>query len=224
MVKRTNGAMWVLVAILAGTALVAASAAPRKLYPVDEAPRDPSFLAFRNQLIAAVRKRDLRFIHRILALDVTSSFGDEETIAAFKRRFEGKHPEADLWQELLTALSLGGQFQGRHRFCAPYVLTRWPEVVDMADYQAIIGKNVRVRIRPSEAASVVETLSYDLVKVDLEGSVPPHSDHPTWVKITTPMGHPGYVASPDIRSCVDYRACFEKRRGRWRLTALVAGD
>jgi hypothetical protein len=53
---------------------------------------------------------------------------------------------------------------------------------------------VRVRIRPSEAASVVDTLSYDLVKVDQAGSVPPDSGSPTWVKITTPSGQKGYVA------------------------------
>src|SRR3989442_1750393 len=103
----TNSIVWQLCAILAGMTLFASGAQARKLYPVDEGPRDPSFLAFRNRLIAAVRRHDLRFIHSILDPHVISSFGDEETIVAFKRTFEGKHSEANLWKELLTVLSLG---------------------------------------------------------------------------------------------------------------------
>src|SRR5690348_11370648 len=104
MAKRTNRVWWWLPAMLAG-AMIAGSAAAEKLYPVDEGPRDPSFLAFRNRLIAAVKRHDLRFINSILDPHVTSSFGDEETVAAFRRMFEGKHPEADLWKDLLIVIS-----------------------------------------------------------------------------------------------------------------------
>jgi hypothetical protein len=212
--------------ILAGIALGGSSAPARKLYPVDEGPRDRSFLVFRNRLIDAVRNHDLRFIHHILDPQVVSTFGDAgEPVATFKQIYEGKHAEADLWKELSAILSLGGQFDGDHVFCAPYVYSRFPTDSDLViDYEAVIGKNVRVRARPNEAAPVVERLTYDIVKVDRKGSVPPNSPHPAWVKITTPGGRTGYVAHPSIRGPLDYRACFKKRHGRWRLTALVAGD
>jgi hypothetical protein len=223
---KTNRVAWGLAAILTGIALVAGSAEARKLYPVDEGPLNPSFLAFRHRLIAAVKRHDLRFINSILNPHLISTFGDApNTPATFKQIYEGKDAECDLWKELLAVLSLGGQFTGKHEFCAPYVYTRpWPDALNDIDHEAIIGKHIRVRIRPNEAAAVLDTLSYDLVKVDQKGSVPPNSVNPTWVKISTPSGRRGYVAGQSIRSPIDYRACFRKRRGRWWLTVFIAGD
>jgi hypothetical protein len=74
--KQTKRMAMMLLVILAGTAVVAGSPKARKLYPIDEGPRDPSFLAFRNRLIAAIKKRDIRFIHSVLQPHVTSSFGE----------------------------------------------------------------------------------------------------------------------------------------------------
>src|SRR6266851_1474556 len=113
MAKRTNRVAWRLVVVLAGMTLVAGTAEARKLYPVDEGPRDPSFLAFRNRLIAAAKKHDLRFIHSHLDPHVISSFGAGETIAAFKQTYEGKDADDDLWQALLSVLALGGQFDNK---------------------------------------------------------------------------------------------------------------
>jgi hypothetical protein len=222
--SKRNESAWAAGVILAGMVLVGTSAQARKLYPVDEGPRDPSFLAFRNRLIAAAKNHDLRFVHSHLDPHVISSFGAGETIAAFKQTYEGKDADDDLWQALLTVLSLGGQFDGKHEFHAPYVSARFPEDLDVFTYEAIMGRNVRVRVQPSEAASVVETLSYDIVKVDEKGSVPPNSDNPSWLRITTPHGHKGYVAAQYLRSPVDYHASFKKRRGRWWITGLVAGE
>jgi hypothetical protein len=32
------------------------------------------------------------------------------------------------------------------------------------------------------------------------------------------------VRRRDVRDLADYRAVFEKRGGRWRMTAFIAGD
>src|SRR5947208_690365 len=100
--SKRNGMGRALCAIVGAMVFSGRCAEASKLYPVDEGPRDPSFLAFRNQLIAAVQRHDLRFIHRILDPHVTASFGD----MTFEQVYEGKHPQADLWKELSAILSL----------------------------------------------------------------------------------------------------------------------
>jgi SH3 domain-containing protein len=109
-------------------------------------------------------------------------------------------------------------------FCPPYtsdvVGEDWVDDEDGVN----LARNARVRARPDPAAPVVGVLSYDVVKMNYERSVPPDSDYPAWVRITTPGGKGGYVAGRYIRSVIDYSACFEKRRGRWWMTEFIAGD
>jgi hypothetical protein len=49
----------------------------RKLYPVDEATKDPSFFTFRARLIQAVQRHDAAFLISILAPKITNSFGGD---------------------------------------------------------------------------------------------------------------------------------------------------
>jgi hypothetical protein len=37
-------------------------------------------------------------------------------------------------------------------------------------------------------------------------------------------GRSGYIRQALFRGFDDYRAVFERRHGRWRMTAFVAGD
>ena len=39
-----------------------------KLYPVDEAAEDPAFLAFRDDLLAAIRRRDLKAVAAVASV------------------------------------------------------------------------------------------------------------------------------------------------------------
>ncbi len=37
-------------------------------------------------------------------------------------------------------------------------------------------------------------------------------------------GKKGYVSVKFVRSPIDYRACFEKKNGKWKMNTFVAGD
>jgi hypothetical protein len=37
-------------------------------------------------------------------------------------------------------------------------------------------------------------------------------------------GNKGFVLARDVRSPIDYRAYFEKHKGKWQMTVFVAGD
>jgi hypothetical protein len=198
-----------------------------KLHPVDEGPRDPSFARFRQKLLQAARRGDRRYIWSIVDPKIRWSFGDGGGIASFKQVWAERGPGV-LEDELMRVLLLGGQFRGRRTFWAPYVFTAWDESRDAFEYKAIIATNVRVRERPDQGAPVVATLTYDIVKLrneqpDSRAQASP-SAREGWVQIITPAGKTGYVAARYARSPIEHRACFEKKRGKWWMTAFIAGD
>lgn len=207
-----------------------AAAQGRKLYPVDEASKDASFKAFRDKLLAAVRRHDPKFILNMLDPDVENDFGGSRGVKEFEKKWQVvDRPDSELWNVLTAVLPVGGTFmtaEGQRGFCAPYVYARWPHQFNAFQYEAIIKERVEVRRQPNSTAPVIATLSYDIVKVDHEHSVPDktRSESYLWVKIATPSGEEGYVPGETLRSPIDYRACFKKVRGKWKMTALIAGD
>jgi hypothetical protein len=214
--------------LLTATATVAAPRAARFL-PVDEAGKDPSFVAFRNQLRDAVRRRDSRSVMSVVDPKIEMGFDGNAGIGDFKRIWKPERKESDLWPVLDQVLAMGGTFEksnGRLEFCAPYVASRFPAGFDEFESGAITGKDVRVYARPQAGAAVAGTLSYDVVKViDWRGE---RSQTVTtkdrWVLIRTPQGLRGYVRHAFIRSPVDFRAYFAKVKGRWMMVGLIAGD
>lgn len=200
-----------------------------KLYPVDEGKKEPSFKAFREQLFAAIKKRDSNFILNSLDPNISVSFGVcGEGVKCFREYWQLNQPNnSQLWDTLSNVLALGGSFEtsgGEKYFCAPYVYANFPakvngeQLMGVHEYGAIIGHNVNLRLRPNLNAPIITSLSYDIVKIDQSSS----TDTQGWFKIIAPT--PGYVYNKFVRTPFDYRACFKKSNGKWVMTALVAGD
>lgn len=205
------------------------SAQERQVFPVDEGKTDASFNIFRENLIKAVKNRDKKFLLSSLDTNIKASFGGDDGIADFKKLWKIDNSNSKLWDELLIVLSGGGKFirEGKNNlFCAPYSFTNFPEDLDAFEYQIIFGENVKLRARPDSAAEVTAQLSYNVVKVDYENSVGDRREQPTysWMKIETLGGKKGFVSAKYVRSPIDYRACFEKKKGKWKMTVFVAGD
>ncbi len=207
---------------------IGVTAQERFVRPIDEAPKNASFLAFRKQLIAALEKRDTKFIYGIVDRNIKLGFGGEDGIANFRKTWKIESKDSKFWDEMLTVVKNGGQFDKRDRnlFMAPYLFTAFPEDIDAFDYQAIFGNNVNLRSRPDITAPVVTKLSYNVVKVDLEKSVPISGTEGEylWLRVETLGGKKGWVKPEYVRSSIDFRAGFERIRGRWTLTFFLAGD
>lgn len=203
----------------------------RYVMPVDEAKNDASFFAFREKFIAAAKKRDTKFLLDTLDRDVKGSFGGDSGIADFKRLWKFDKPNSELWKELLTVLTNGGTFSKdknvkTKEFCAPYSFTVFPADLDGFEHQMIFGSNVNLRAKPDSKSAVVAQLSYNVVKVDYENSVKKsksENDY-SWLKIETLGGKKGFVSPEYVRSPIDYRGCFEKKNGKWKMTFFLAGD
>lgn len=207
------------------------AAKPIKLLPVDEGLQDPSFADFRDKLLTATRNHDVEFVLGVLDRNIINGSDTERGIKEFKNQWRIDQREGKLWETLSTILGMGGSFrvsEGNKEFCAPYVTSKWPTVVsqlpqgaDPLDYQAIIDKDVAMRVEPDSRAATVTTLSYDVVKVN---SLAPRSEikNSSWLKITTLSGQEGYVPDKYVRSETDYHACFKRFGSMWFMTELAA--
>lgn len=207
----------------------------RYVKPVDEAAKDASFLAFRTKLIAAAERRDAAFIYSILDPKIQLSFGGDAGIADFKRIWKINSKNSKFWGEFLKVIKNGGVFDGEGRnkylsFSAPYTFSSWPEDLDGFDYMVIFGNNVNLRETASADAKIVDQLSYNVVKTNTEESTKRKTGRGEddweydWMKIETLGGKKGFVKADFVRSSIDYRAGFNRKRGVWKMMYFIAGD
>lgn len=212
--------------ILVLSAVLSAPCGAERLYPRDEARKDPSFFAFRRRLQEIVRKKDREALRRLLDPKIEVDFGGGQGIAAFEEHWNLRSGRSKLWATLADVLSHGGEFYGRgtgRGFAAPYTSSAFPDELDPFDHLCVVGARVALRARPEERAPVVARLTYEIVRLD-PASRNAYAEHAPWIGVTVPGGRSGYLPRRLVRSPIDYRALFEKRRGQWRLTAFVAGD
>jgi hypothetical protein len=201
-----------------------------KLLPVDEAYKNADFLKFRNQMQAAVKSKNVKFIKAHVDKNIKNGFGGNDGIAEFIKQWNlNKNPEkSSLWYELGEVLRLGGSFTNKEKtsFMAPYVYSSFPEGYDSFTHGVIIGKNVNLRAKPSANSKIIAKLNYDIVEVIGPGRLVDRKVANSWRHIKLANGLKGYVAEKYFRSPVDYRGEFVKSKqdGVWRLTFFVAGD
>lgn len=205
----------------------------RFVKPVDEAAEDASFVTFRTKLIAAAERKDGNFILSILDPKMDLSFGGDAGIPSFKRIWKVNSKTSPFWREFLLVIKNGGRWwrgePGGKRemvFYAPYSFDGFPQDLDAFTHHVIFGSNVNLRKEPKTDAEIVARLSYNVVEID-DGSIDERtgkSKFPNWWKIKTLGGLTGFVNHEFVRSPIDYRAGFEKKRGVWKMVAFIAGD
>lgn len=195
-----------------------------KLHPYDDASRDPSFFIFRAQLLEAIQQRDASFVISILSPNIKNSFGGNDGVSEFRKYWKLERSDSKFWNTMIKVLALGGSFSGETSFMAPYIYSKFPDEFDAFEYGVVIGENVNVRKEPKLSGQVMSTLSYDIVKVADWKPINEAGKKQAWVTVSLTGDVKGYIAADYIRSPIDYRAIFEKKNGKWQLTAFVAGD
>jgi hypothetical protein len=186
-----------------------------KLLPVDVATSDPSLAAFRDELLAAVRKRDAGAVVALADPKIRTSFGGGGGAADLRKALQ----EPGVWEDLEQLLTQGGQFVGegeQRSFWAPYVYSAWPDSHDAFQFLAVTGEDISLHQSVDANSPVVATLSHDIVeRKEKQGD---------WQQVKTADGHTGWVEARFVRSPVGYRAGFLKIAGKWKMNAFVAGD
>jgi hypothetical protein len=186
-----------------------------KLLPVDVATSDPSLVAFRDELLAAVRKRDAGAVVALSDPKIRTSFGGGGGAADLRKALQ----EPGVWEDLERLLTQGGQFVGegeQRSFWAPYVYSAWPDAHDAFQFLAVTGEDIPLHQSADASSPVIATLAHDIVeRKEKQGD---------WQQVKTADGHTGWVEARSVRSPVGYRAGFLKIAGKWKMNALVAGD
>jgi hypothetical protein len=228
---RRSGTRLILVLSLATQGCSVASGAQSlqfpSLRPIDEAVSDASLVSFRRSLITALEKKDRQFVNQVVDPGIAVGFGPESGAAAFYAQWNLENPADPFWETLLRTLRLGGQFvDNRRLFCAPYVFTAFPSDLDAFDHYVVTEDNVALRSAADPRASIVRLLSYSIVKSTEFGGRASEwdSNGQEWTAIAVADDVKGYVPSAAVRSPLDYRACFERKGGVWKLTSFAEGD
>ena len=200
---------------LALALLLAASAT--RLPPVDQCGGDPSFVEFRQQLRAAVERRDAEFVLSALDDDVLVDLGGGTGPKAFSETWALNRPqESRLWGELDKVLRLGCSLSEGVRLMPSFV-AQFPD--DRVAFETLIAlEGAVLRAAPRGDAPIIARVSWELL--DLEDEIRDDG----WLSATRRGGRQGYVQMEQVRSPLDFRMTVEPVMGKWKITALVGGD
>ena len=216
-------AFTLVLTVLAGLATTSVHGDAVKILPVDEAAQNPDFLAFRDGLLAAVRRRDLDAVVAVAARNIKLSFGGSYGRAQFRNQLvaDDNGEGGSYWEELEWALKLGGVFNGeqQQQFCTPYVSCSGPHQCTECDpFETLVAVTDKAPVySAADASSPVLTHLYHDVVTLVKYATP-------WHQVQLADGRSGYVTFPDFRSPIGYRAHFEKREGHWWMRIFIAGD
>jgi hypothetical protein len=203
------------------------SAQERYVLPVDEAKKDQSFFVFRSKLVEAAKKRDAKFVLSIVDRNIKNGFGGNDGIAEFIKAWKINSPNSEFWSEFLPVINGGGSFikDGSNKlFFAPYAFNSFPENIDAFSHSVIFGNKVSLRSKAATDSPVVANLSYNIVEILKSIQDRDNSEKVAWYEVKTLGGKRGFVKAEFVRSPIDYRAGFEKKNGKWKMTIFVAGD
>ncbi len=222
--ERRFGMAVIIAAMFLVCAVPAAYGQERKLEPVDEAGKDSSWNGFRKRLLAALEKRDTKYVLGVLAQNVRNGSDAPRGIAEFRKQWELDANDSAFWSELTSALSLGSAWLAREKqrreLCAPYVLAKWPEDVEPTRHGVIVAHEALVKSEPTSSSETLATLSYHIVLVpDWEVNDRDTGSKQKWVRIRV-QDKDGYVPEEQIRSPVEHAACFVRTENGWRLTVF----
>lgn len=203
-----------------------------QLIPTDDSTADKEFSTYITKFKKAVKDKNVKSLKELIAEDVAFTFESSDGIKGLLKlwKLDKKSKNSDFWYEMDKILSMGSAFYNEDKtsYAYPYLFVTFPSDYDSYEYSAVTGKIVNVRKSPSSKSPVVETLDYEIVKTTGYEENPEKEKikgiNGTWIKVITASGNEGYIFSHYVHSPIGLRAIFQKRNGKWALTALVSGD
>jgi hypothetical protein len=213
-----------MIAPILAALLIAAPEGSRvnRLPPVDRCASDASFVAFREAMRAAIARRDSAALLAMVSTDIAFGFGEEPGREGFVRHWALEQPATSgLWRQLEAALALGCDRDQNGALWAPSMSLPDPDAPDDASYEGnvLALPGGLLRAEASDSGEVIARLNWDVMMLTREDD--PES---RWAHVGIADNRQGYVLRSQIRSFTDYRAIFERRGGRWLMTAFIIGD
>ena len=204
------------IALLTASLAVVPAAHAKQYPPRDECIADTSLAAFVTNLKDVVRRKDAKALLAMTAPDIEFELGDSATRAGFAKEWKLDKPATSgLWKELGTVLADGCSLD-KDGGSAPYWYAHGPNV-DAGEDGVISGERVNLRASPSKTGKVLRTVDWESVTIGAETDS-------GFTEVTLSDGTKGYIANDFIWNGYGYRALFQKRGGKWMITAFLAGD
>lgn len=195
----------------------------KPILPVNQATRDPALVKVIAEALAAAKAKDWKRLSPHISEKIQLDFGGGAGRAEMGKRLAKR---AAHWDELVWVLEHGGKFEKDGSFMAPYTFSADIGKLDPFDAGVLVAK-VKAHAEPRENSAVVAELDRVAVKVtdwkNKDSTPSPFYRRTDWVQVEL-SGKKAWIQAKYVRSAVDFRAAFEKRRGVWLMTAFLAGD
>jgi hypothetical protein len=202
--------------IVAATSTSVAPLAQGPYAPQDDCATVAGADTFRQQLAAAVRKRDTDALIALAADDIKLDFGGGAGSAELRKRLNDK--AWDLWNELDELMALGCAANGEGGITIPWYFGQDLGDVDPVSGWIVTGEKVPVLAAPDPGSKTLATISWDVVEI---AALDPERKYQ---QVELPDKETGFIATDKLRSVIDYRLIASSRNGRWRITSFIAGD
>lgn len=201
--------------------------------PEDQSSRDPTLVAFRDDLLAKVAARDLEAVVAAACPDIYFSHVEESGPDAFRTSLivqpetlpEQDRDQADAirdarWAALENTLSQPGYFDDQGEFWMPH---QWqitlPASLDPTVAYFVTGENVSLRQAPSRDGERLGAISHEVVLIS------DYQEGAEYQQVRLTDGATGYTHSDFLWSMTGYRAALVKSdAGTWQLCTFVSGD
>lgn len=203
-----------------------------KYEPRNECSDLPGADAFLAALTAAAELRDTDVLVALAANDVKLGFGGEDGAAQLRRNLDADG--STMWADLGRVLTLGCAANSQGGITMPWYFAQETSL-DPFESMIVTGKNVSLRATAAADAEVLAEVSWDEVQLlqDSQGRTRFGGDledpQSGWANVRLQGAEgaepvEGFIRVSKLRSVVDYRLIASSRNGRWRITALLAGD
>jgi hypothetical protein len=194
-----------------------ANALPRKLPPVDQCAKDPSFVKFRAALKQAVAKKDREAFLKMLSPKVLVNFGGASGPEVFAAQWDFDPDSHGIWDLLKTMLRMGCARSSGARVIPSLIVQLEPYADEDLFDAVVILPGAKLYKETGVESSNPSTVPWTVAPVTSRPG-----DLVTGVRL--PDGREGYISDDDLYEPLGYRMVIEKLDGRWMITAFVAGD
>lgn len=189
---------------------------PRNLPPVEQCSGDRSFVQFRNRLKQIVAEKDRAAFLALLAPDVLVNFGGGTGRDEFAKAWSFDATEyGNVWSQLEKMLKMGCARDGASRIIPSLPMQVEPDSDE--DWVVVLPPGAMIFKWVGNELAYSEVMKWTVATVTSRVS-----DTMTDVKL--PDGRDGSISDDYLYEPGGYRMIVEKRRGKWTITAFVAGD
>lgn len=197
----------------------------------------PGAQAFLDQVNAAVAARDVDAFVNLADVHVRLGFGGEDGAANLRESLEAPDNGQDgsMWDEIAELMAMGCAVSETGE--STTITLPWYFAQDTGgdpfETMIVTGEDIAVREAADGTSRQVATVSWDAVQLvpeeETAGIVFGGPDETGWRRVqlmSGPGADPvtGYMRAETLRSVVDYRLLAHNGDGRWKISALLAGD